>query len=419
MLHLRATPPLAFRVLIVDADAIQRDIIARCVEMLGWTADTAADPADALDRYRARRHHVVVIDAGFPPPDLRQLLDQLRRCHAAPMVIFVAATDARTAVATRRLARGLGLRVAGTLARPIDPYTLHALLLSNPARVAAGPRRSNKIPDAADLEQALANGELQAEYQPKTDLMTGQIAGVEVLPRWHSANFGLIAPDEFTALAEQSGLIKRLTSRILSQAFLACRRWREERPDFRVAINLSPVVLLDPELPRMLDTLLDEHRLPPGALIAEVAETALLAGSPRAVETLHSLNNRGIRVSLDNFGTGCASLASLLSMPFAELKIDRSFVAACRSDPGARKLVRATVCLARELDALVVAEGVGSEAVARLLRDAGCDIGQGRYFGRPMRADLISRSLHELAWSPGQSRRRVPGAVVAREEAFT
>src|ERR1700684_3838031 len=125
MLHLRATPPLAFRVLIVDADAIQRDIIARCVEMLGWTADTAADPADALDRYRARRHHVVVIDAGFPPPDLRQLLDQLRRCHAAPMVIFVAATDARTAVATRRLARGLGLRVAGTLARPIDPYTLH------------------------------------------------------------------------------------------------------------------------------------------------------------------------------------------------------------------------------------------------------------------------------------------------------
>ena len=106
-------------------------------------------------------------------------------------------------------------------------------------------------------------------------------------------------------------------------------------------------------------------------------------------------------------------------MPFAELKIDRSFVAACRSDPGARKLVRATVCLARERDALVVAEGVGSEAVARLLRDAGCDIGQGRYFGRAMRADLISRSLHALAWSPGRLPGRMPGAGVAREAAFT
>jgi len=106
-------------------------------------------------------------------------------------------------------------------------------------------------------------------------------------------------------------------------------------------------------------------------------------------------------------------------MPFAELKIDRSFVAACRSDPGARKLVRATVCLARELDALVVAEGVGSEPVARLLRDAECDIGQGRYFGRPMRAGLMSRSVHELPWSPGRPPGRMPAAAVAREAAFT
>jgi EAL domain-containing protein (putative c-di-GMP-specific phosphodiesterase class I) len=426
MIHLHGTQAVAFRVLIVGREAIERGIIARCVEMLGWKADTAADLGETIDNFSSRPHDVIIIDLALGQRDSVHLLRLLRNTHADPSLIFVAAPG-HVEPEVQRAARDFGLRVAGTLPRPIDPYRLHALLLSNPTRPAPGKRHASGYPSARSLDQALRNNEIHTEYQPKTDLLTGEIVSVEALARWHSPTLGTVSPDQFVPIAEQSELIGRLTFRVLEDAIAACRRWREVRPDCTVAVNISPHVLGCSRLLPMIDSILRDNRMPPDALIAEVTETALISNLPAATETLTRLSTKGVRVSVDGFGTGYSSLLSLLRMPFAELKIDRSFISVCRTDPEAWKLVRATVSLARELGMNVVAEGIETEAISDRLRDAGCDMGQGWYFGRPMQAEAMLRWLAPARLLPAgpllamrdaalRTKPMSPGATQSRNE---
>ena len=162
-------------------------------------------------------------------------------------MIFVSGVDDRIRAAAFRIARDLGLRVAGTLAKPIDPYSLHALLLSNPTRMRVDARRVTGSPTAEEFELALRNDEIHTEYQPKTDLMTGEVVGVEALARWRSPTRGMVSPEQFVPVAEQSDLINKLTYRVLEDAVMACRQWRELRPNCSVAVNISPHVLADPK----------------------------------------------------------------------------------------------------------------------------------------------------------------------------
>ncbi len=393
MIHLHGTQARRISVLVVDKDPIQRMIVARCVEMLGWKVDTADNSGEAVDKFAGRRHNVVMIDLGLGLPATMRLLRHVRRGHSDPSLIFISGAADAIQADSMQSARDFGLRIAGILPRPIDPYRLHALLLSNPPGPRSEKRLATSYPTAQELDQALRDGELHTEYQPKTDLATGEIVGVEALARWHSPTLGIIPPDQFVPVAEQSDLISRLTFRILEDAISACRRWREIRPDCSVAVNLSPRVLADPRLLSKVESILGENCLPPGALIAEVTESTLISSLPSATELLTRLSTKGVRVSIDSFGTGYTSLASLLRMPFAELKIDRSFIGVCRTDPDAWKLVRATVALARELGMNVVAEGIETEAISDRLRDVGCDVGQGWYFGRPMQSDALLRWL--------------------------
>jgi EAL domain-containing protein (putative c-di-GMP-specific phosphodiesterase class I)/ActR/RegA family two-component response regulator len=405
MIHLHGTQAVAFRVLIAGDEAIERVILARCVEMLGWTADIASNAADATDQFSARPHNVVIIDLRLGAQDSTRLLRRLRHAHADPTVIFVSGGAGRTQVAAWRLARDLGVRVAGTLARPIDPYRLHALLLSNPARPPAEQRLTMPCPGAQELDRALREGEVHTEYQPKTSLTTGEIVGVEALARWHSPTLGPVPPDRFVPVAEESDLIARLTFRVLEDAIATCRRWRQIQPGCSVAVNISPRVLADPGLLPMVEAILDRNGMPPDALIAEITESALLAHLPAATDVLTKFSLRGIRVAVDGFGTGCSSVLSLSRMPFTELKIDRSFVGVCGTDPEAGKLVRATVTLGRELGLRVVAEGIETAALSEQLRDVGCDVGQGWYFGRPMQAEAMLRWLNPATLAgPGAMR---------------
>jgi len=197
-------------------------------------------------------------------------------------------------------------------------------------------------------------------------------------------------PDMFVPLAERVGLIVPLTFRIMRAALEACGRWRVRYPDCCVAVNISPLVLVDPALPDEIDKLLTETGLGPGALIAEITESSVIANPVMAAEILTRLRIKGIELSIDDFGTGHSSLLALLRLPFSELKIDRSFISQCDTDPEAWKIVRATISMARELGLRVVAEGIETGAVADQLRDVGCDVGQGWYFARAMsEADLI------------------------------
>ena len=225
--------------------------------------------------------------------------------------------------------------------------------------------------------------QIVAAYQPQISLADGRVVGAEALARWPHAE-GTIPPDLFIPLAERSGLIVPLTFCILRQALEACRHWRSVHPDCSLSVNLSPLVLADPGLPDAIARLLREAGLEPGVLVAEITESTGVGQPLVAGDVLRRLRRKGVRMSIDDFGTGQSSLVTLHRLPYDELKIDRSFVTRCDADPQALKIVRATVSMARELGLRVVAEGIETAPVERLLQEAGCDAGQGWWFARAM-----------------------------------
>ena len=245
----------------------------------------------------------------------------------------------------------------------------------------------------AALANALKSGDIVAAFQPKVSLDTNEMVGMEALARWTSPEFGRVAPDVFIPLAEEQGLIGELTHAVLRDALSACAILRREAPGMTVAVNISPLLLTDKDLPDQIDSALREAGLPPQALVAEVTESHVIAPGARA--TLTALRRRGIGCSIDDFGTGHASLLSLMQMPFSELKIDRAFVAGCGRDRGAEMIVRATLGLAREMKLHVVAEGIETESTESMLRDLGCNTGQGYRYGRAMNTAGILASMKQ------------------------
>jgi len=313
------------------------------------------------------------------------------------VVIFITRLDDRVRAASIRLAAELGLRVAGALSKPVGPSALRALL-DTPLPHRVRHREQRPAPPTADeLRDALDQRQIVTVYQPKVTLAEGDVVGVEALARWRHPPRGPIAPEVFIPLAEESGLIMPLTRRVLADALAACQRWRRNHPTCSVAVNISPLVLGNPDLPEEIEAMLLRHGLSPGALIAEITETTFMANPLLAMELLTRLRIKGVGLSMDDFGTGYSSLLTLLRLPFTELKIDRSFIASCEEDQEAWKIIRATISLARELGLSVVAEGIETETVASKLRGAGCQIGQGWRFGRPMSEATLHAWLTQSA----------------------
>jgi EAL domain-containing protein (putative c-di-GMP-specific phosphodiesterase class I) len=245
------------------------------------------------------------------------------------------------------------------------------------------------------LQQALANGEISAAFQPKIALSTGALMGVEALARWDSLSLGTVSPDTFIPLAEREGLIAEVTALILDQALQACAELRRHAPWVTVAVNFAPSLLSDTRLPAQLDLALRHAGLPPSALVAEITESQAIADTAGAAATLGALRARGINCAIDDFGTGHSSLLSLLRLPFSELKIDRAFVTHCATDRDAEMIVRATLGLAREMDLHVVAEGIETPAAETMLVALGCATGQGFRYGRAVLPAAIIARLRE------------------------
>ncbi len=380
----------ARRLLVVDDERIQRMIVSRAVESLGFIADSAATLEEASQRLSERRYDAVVLDLSLGESEGISLLQALRASTSDPILIFISRLDDRVRTASMRLAAALGLRVAGALEKPVAPSALREMLRRTPLPLLCEQEPENLPPTVDELSDALDRDEVYAEYQPKVALDDGHIVGVEALARWKKhPNAPLITPDVFIPLAEHNGLIVKLTARILRQSLSACRRWRSHHPACSVAVNISPMVLANPSLPEEIDRVLHEAALGPGALIAEITESSVIANPLVAAEVLTRLRIKGISLSIDDFGTGHSSLLTLLRLPFSELKIDRSFVTHCDTDPEAWKIVRATISMARELGLTVVAEGIETAVVAAMLREARCDIGQGWHFARSMSEEAL------------------------------
>jgi diguanylate cyclase (GGDEF)-like protein len=239
------------------------------------------------------------------------------------------------------------------------------------------------------LRTAIADDQLMLYYQPKLNVATQEFSGVEALIRWSHPELGMLPPDEFIPLAERSGLIKPLTRFVLATAITQATTWHHRGLPLRVAVNLSARTFLDYELPSTIGGLLDHAGMDPAWLELEITETELMADPERGAKVLAHLHDMGIRLTIDDFGTGHSSLSYLRSLPIDELKIDRSFINAMtpEADTADDIILRSTIDLARNLNLDITAEGVETPQQLRQLTTLGCHYLQGYYLARPLPPD--------------------------------
>jgi EAL domain-containing protein (putative c-di-GMP-specific phosphodiesterase class I) len=234
---------------------------------------------------------------------------------------------------------------------------------------------------AGHLRRAISEAELLMRYQPKVELTSGHVTGVEALMRWANPTRGIVGPDEFIPLAEASGLISQLTQLALRDALAQCRQWESDGLRIDVAVNVAAHDISDRAFPKLVARALRRARVNGDRLIVELTESCIIPNERAALRSLASLRELGVRVSLDDFGTGYSSLQILERLPVDELKIDRSFLPVDgHRSPIAPWIVR----LAHELGLSVVAEGVETDDGLRSVAAMGCDHAQGYYFARPM-----------------------------------
>ena len=264
------------------------------------------------------------------------------------------------------------------------------------------PRRLELL---SDLRTAGERGELFLVYQPKVDLHTDQVSGVEALVRWSHPTRGLVLPDEFVPLAENTGIVGLITSYVLDAALAQLRTWSRTAVDLGVSVNISVRDLIDASLPRMVDEALSRHGVDPGRLTLEVTESGVMTDPLLAIEVLESLRTIGVRLAVDDFGTGHASLTYLKKLAIHELKIDKSFITNYAADHNDEIIVRSTVDLAHSLGLWVVAEGVEDAGTLADLRRIGCDTAQGYHLSRPMTAGELER------WVQARLRLRYDGGA--------
>ena len=257
--------------------------------------------------------------------------------------------------------------------------------------------RPTSYGDARSIQEALRSGEFIPYFQPIVTLSTGQLAGFEILARWSHPLHGLVTPDKFIALAEEQGWINALTEQLLRQAF--------ETADIlpaplTLSINISPIQLRDSALPRLIQDAATRAGFSLDRLIVEITEDALCQDIECARSVANELKAMGCTISLDDFGTGYSSLFHLQSLPFGEMKVDRSYVCSITEKPQSRMLVTGVVALGQGLGLRTVAEGIETQEQAEMMLWLRCDLGQGWYYGRPVPAEdlpfVIAMPRHAL-----------------------
>ena len=252
----------------------------------------------------------------------------------------------------------------------------------------------------SDLRKAASDGSLIVHYQPQADLETGRIVGAEALVRWDHPRYGLVPPDDFIPLAEQTGVIREVTGHVLRTAIAQQARWQVHGHDLRVAINVSTCDLRTDAFVDQLEAALHEHAVDATSVELEITESGLIEDVDRTISTLEELRALGVKLAVDDYGTGYASLGYLSRLPIDVIKIDRSFVSSMGSVATDAVIVRSTIDLARNLGLEVVAEGVESHAVWQSLQGFGCDLAQGYYLSRPVPADVLTRLLDQQPATP-------------------
>ena len=363
---------------LVDAPSLPARLVGAEFMVLLENVHTEADAADFARRAVAAFREPFVFRGHTIVPQLAVGVAKASMVYSHPEELMASAESALTHA--RRLERpGVACYSDGMRERAMERLELES-----------------------ELERAIRSGELVMHYQPEVDLRTNRIIGFEALVRWNHARRGLLAPNEFIPLAEETGLIVPLGEWGLAEACRQLVQWRsgasEQMQKARISVNLSAKQLEQPDLVERVRQVLAQTGLSPASLRLEVTESCLISDAPAAQKNMRALEKLGVGLHMDDFGTGYSSLDYLQRFPFDTLKIDRSFVRGIAHDHESRLIVGSILSLARSFGMDVVAEGIEDAEQLEELKTMGCPCGQGFYFAKPMDPKAIDALVLAGAW---------------------
>lgn len=387
-------------VLIVDDSRTQRSIdAALCRALQINQVHEAEDGVAALALLDAlpAPPDLLIVDLEMPKMDGPELLAELSARHLRSPVIVASSRESALRHSVEDMGTALGLRILGSLQKPLTESSLGALLQRQPGTAdgaSHSPHAARVDPQA--LRAAIEQDQIQVFYHPQVEIGSCRVRGLEALARWHHPREGWIPPDAFIPVAEQHGLIHTLTLRVMEHAMAQTAQWSRRGLDLSIAINISPRLLDRRELVQEISELQSKHRLRAEQVVLEVTESSLLRELAVALGVLTRLRLRGFRLSLDDYGTGFSSMQQLARIPFTELKIDRSFVHGASERESLRVILRSALDMASELGLETVAEGVECVNDWKLIRQYGCTLAQGWLFAKAMSPGDFEPWLQQL-----------------------
>jgi len=381
------------RLLLIDDE----DAIAKTVKVIangcGFDVETTADAAIFLEHVANWPPTHVILDLQMPGKDGVELLRELSNMRYSGRIVIASGAGGRIVDAARRLGAERGLDIVATLLKPFRAAELRDLLTQ---LAIADPVWESE----SALRLAIAQNQIFLCYQPKIDLQTSRMVGLEGLVRWRHPVQGDLYPDSFIPLAERSGLIQELTWKVIEIGLDQIAEWGAA-VDASLAINLSGANLRDLSFVDRLSEQCVARSINAKRIVLELTETFAMADPLNAMEILTRLRLKGFALSIDDFGTGYSSLSQLARLPFSEIKVDKSFVMQADSSPEARVIIKSIIDLAHNLGLHVVAEGVESAAIQQIVAELGCDLAQGYHISRPLSADKVIPWLH--GWEARQA----------------
>jgi diguanylate cyclase (GGDEF)-like protein len=391
-------------------DSLGHDSGDRLLCLLADRLRTAVREEDTVARLGGDEFAILVEDRTHALPEATTLADRILRALAEPVDL-----EGREL----NVSASIGVAVGGSdatgvsLVRDADIAMYRAKAAGKGQWVAYEPGMHTaaveRLQVETDLPRALEEHQFELRYQPVVDLVTGQVIAFEALLRWNHPTLGQIAPDRFIPVAEATGAIVPIGTWVLQEACRTAARWRRDHPssNLHMGVNVSGRQLADPDLVGTVVDALVDSGWPAGDLVLEVTETSLVEDVDLAAERLTALAELGVGLAIDDFGTGYSSLTYLRLFPVDTLKVDRSFIDSITEAGRTPAIVRGLLDLGRTLGLQTVAEGIEHTYQLDLLREEGCDLGQGYLFARPLSAadaaDLVARSDQRLWPAPGRS----------------
>jgi EAL domain-containing protein (putative c-di-GMP-specific phosphodiesterase class I) len=377
------------RFLIVEDHELQRRSTRFTLESLGARHILEASEGraglagfhDAIDPI-----DIIVSDLDMPEMDGMEFIRLLGAEVRPVSIILASALDRALIASVETMTTAYGVTLLGAIKKPITAAALEAAI--HRFSVSWSDRHPIKIPDPTftlkEIANGVRNGEFEPYFQPKFDLSTGAIRGVEALARWRHPELGIVLPNTFIKLLEENCRVDDLTMKMLEMSASCCRAWRLGGLNATVSVNLSLTSLADVTLANRITELVLAQGLDPGQMVLEVTESAAVSELASALENLSRLRMMGFGLAIDDYGTGYSSMQQLSRIAFTELKIDQSFVRNASSQKSSHVMLESSLDLARRLNIDAVAEGVETQSEWDLLRTLGCDMGQGYFAAMPM-----------------------------------